>query len=122
MNGFLEIAQAIYFQMGNDQLAIGDLLSYIDSNQSFFNLLVSEDAVRAFNAGFPHEFSGAVFDMINKDYDCPLFDSITAFDFVCNAAWGMLFDPFCEQDLSSAQIFRIAYDVFLLLFRKREEH
>lgn len=121
MNGFLEIAQAIYFQMGNDQLAIGDLLSYIDSNQSFFNLLVSEEAVRAFNAGFPHEFSGAVFEMIDKDYNCPLFNSRTALDFVCNGAWGMLFDPFCEQDLSSAQIFRIAYDVFLLLFNRREE-
>lgn len=77
--------------------------------------------MQAFNAGFPHEFSGAFFDMINKDYDCSLFSSRTAFDFVCNAAWGMLFDPFCEHELSSVQIFRIAYDVFLLLFKRREE-
>lgn len=120
MDQFWEIAQTIYFQSGNEQLAIGDLLSYIDSNQSLFSLLVSEDSVRAFTADFPHKFSGTVFEMIDKDFDCPLFDSRTALDFVCNAAWGMLFDPFSEHDLSSAQIFRIAYDVFLLLFKKRD--
>ena len=120
-NNFLEIAQAVYSQVGNDKLNIKELLSYIDSNQNLINLLASNEVFKSFDISYPSEFSDAFFKIIDRDYDCPLFDKKVAFDFVCYSAWGILFDPFCESDITASQTTKMAYGILMLLLKRKKE-
>lgn len=119
---FVEIAQGIYFQMGNDQLNIKELITYIEKNQTLCNLLASNESLQTFDGSYPHEFANTFFEIVDKDFKCPLFEGRVAFDLICYSAWGMLFEPFGEHELSTVEDMRIAYDIFLLLFKRREKH
>lgn len=119
-NTYFEIARAIYNQLNDGQLNIKELLAYIESNQKLINLMVTNDFFKGFDKSYPREFADTFFDMVEKDYDCPLFDARTAFTLICYSGWGMIFEPFCEHDISAAQVFRMAYDIYMLLFKRKE--
>lgn len=121
MNTFLDIAQGIYAQMGNDKLNVKELMTYIEKNQALCKLLTSNETLQTLDCSYPHEFTNAFFEIVDKDFDCPLFENRIAFDLVCHSAWGMLFDTFCESDISPSSVIMIAYDIFLLLFKHRDE-
>lgn len=119
-NTYFEIARAIYSQLNDGQLNIKELLAYIESNQKLINLMASNNYLKDFDKSYPREFADTFFDMVEKDYDCPLFDARTAFTLICYSGWGMIFEPFCEHDISVAQVFRMAYDIYLLLFKRKK--
>ncbi len=119
LEGFYEIAKAIYAHMGEDKLKIKDLITYIDKSKKFFKVFTSAKGYHIFFS-YPKLFIDSFFKFIEKDYNCK-FEAKTAFSFVCYCTWGMLFEPFYDHELSTTYIFKLAYFVFINLFVNKEK-
>lgn len=119
IDGFYEIATAIYSHMGEDKLKIKDLVSHVEKSKKVLNAFSS---LKGFDMlfNYPKVFIDSFFKLIQKDYTCK-FEEKTAFSFVCYCAWGMLFEPFYDHELSTTYIFKLAYYVFVNLFEHRKD-
>ncbi|MDO4379609.1 MAG: hypothetical protein Q4D20_01925 [Clostridia bacterium] len=119
IENFYEIAKNVYSHMGEEKLKIKELVSYIEKSKEVFNafnrMKGTDDIYK-----YPQAFADSFFELIEKDY-CSKFDSKTAFSFVCNCAWGVLFEPFDDSDLPSSFVFRLAYFVFIHLFELKDK-
>lgn len=114
---FFEIAKAIFAHIGEEKIKIKDLLAYFEKTKSFISTItLSKDYEQILN--YPKYFASSFFEFIEKDYSCN-FDSKIAFSYICYCAWGMLYEPFYEHNLSTTYIFKISYYVFEILFRHK---
>lgn len=117
IEGFYEIAKAIYSHMGEDKLKIKDLITYIEKSKKFFNAITSDKRFDPLFS-YPKLFIDLFFKLVQQDYGCK-FNENVAFAFVCYCAWGMMFDPFYDHELSTTYIFKLAYFVFVQLFYRK---
>ena len=119
LDGFYEITKVIYSHIGEDKLKIKDLIFYIEKSQKFLDVFISSKGYNKFSR-YPKIFINSFFKFIKKDYDCK-FEEKPAFAFICYCAWGMIFEPFYDHELSTTYIFKLAYFVFINLFYRRKE-
>lgn len=120
MNDSLIIARNIYSQMGENMLKVKDLITYVDKNRALLLSISSNEGFCKKLFRYPKEFADSFYELIEKDYDC-IFGGRLSFDYVCYCTWGVLFSPFEEIEPSASNVFKLAYALFMCLFRPKEK-
>ncbi len=116
---FIEHCRSIYPSLGNEYLKLNGLFECIDLNQQLLFELTTKYRTKTFSSTSLETFIKTMFIDIQKDCTCA-FDGELAFSFICHCAWGTLFEPFGDEEISSQTVLKLSYIIFSYFFKRKD--